>query len=100
MARKAADNQGDVIQETLTEEPEGTKAVKESKNPWKDMVKIKLPKAPRGESNYIIASVNGKVYKIQKGVTVDVPRPIAKVIENSMNDADRADEFIEQHVFE
>ena len=42
---------------------------------WKeDKVSIKLPKEARGQSNYVIASCNGVVYKIQRGVEVEVPK--------------------------
>ena len=70
-----------------------TKAVVD---PWKNMVEIKLPKATNGEPNYVIASVNGRVFKIQRGVKVEVPAPIAEVIEHSFLAQDEADNFIEE----
>lgn len=60
---------------------------------WNEMVDIRLPKATNGESNFIIASVNGKAYKIQKGVKVAVPAPIAEVIEHSYMAQEEADDF-------
>ena len=71
-----------------------TKATKVA-DPWKEMVAIKLPKATNGEPNYVIASVNGKAFKIQRGVKVEVPAPIAEVIEHSFLAQDEAEEFIE-----
>ena len=64
-------------------------------DPWKEMVEIKLPKAPKGEPNYEIASVNGRVFKIKKGEKVKVPAPIAEVIEHSIEAQEEADEYME-----
>lgn len=64
-------------------------------DPWKEMLTIKLPKAPRGGENFVVASVNGKVYKIERGVEVDVPAPIAEVIQHSEEMHDEADVYIE-----
>lgn len=61
----------------------------------KKMVKIKLPRGQEGEANFITASMNGKVYKIQRGVSVDVPKGLAEVIYNSDIARDRAIEYIE-----
>ena len=69
-------------------------------DPWQEKREIRLPKAPKGEDNFLIASVNGRVFKIKRGESVEVPLPIAQVIENSYKDADAADEFIESKVFE
>lgn len=60
---------------------------------WKEMVEIRLPKAVKGEPNFIIASVNGKTFKIQKGVKVEVPAPIAEVIENSYLASEEAEAY-------
>lgn len=66
------------------------------RDPWDKKVTVKLPKAPRGEENFVIASVNGRVFKIQRGVEVEVPEPIAEVLRHSEQEQDRADEFIEK----
>jgi len=58
------------------------------------MVKIKLPRAAQGEENFITASVNGKIFKIQKGIEVEVPAPIAQVIQNSYDAQDKAEDYI------
>lgn len=62
-----------------------------SEDPWAEEIEIRLPKAPRGEDNFCIASVNGRVYKIKRGETVKVPAPIAEVIANSEAMHDEAD---------
>lgn len=69
-------------------------------DPWQEKREIRIDKAPKGEDNFLIASVNGRVFKIKRGERVEVPLPIAQVIENSMKDADAADEYIEKTVFE
>lgn len=84
-----------------TKNENATKEVKVIKDtvpydPWKDMVQVRLPKATNGELNYQIASVNGRVYKIQKGVPVSVPAPIAEVLKHSFKAQDEADMFIEK----
>ena len=59
---------------------------------YNDKTTIKLPKAPKGEENFVIASVNGYVVKIQRGVEVEVPKAIAEAIEQTERDL----EMIEQ----
>ena len=66
-----------------------------AKDPWKNLVTIRLDKALPGEENYVIASVNGKVFKIKKGVEVSVPAPIAEVLEHSREAEEAADMYIE-----
>ena len=63
---------------------------------WKQMVKIKLPRPQRGELNYIIASVNGRNFKIMRGVEVEVPLPIAKVIEYAQIAEEEADVYAQE----
>lgn len=65
---------------------------------WDDMVEIRLPKAPRGQDNYVIASVNGRVFKIRRGEKVSVPAPIAEVLENADRMHDEADRYIEEQL--
>ena len=81
----------EVLEDVKIEEPK--KAPK--KDPWKVMRTIRLEKAAPGQDNYVIASVNGKVFKIKKGVEVDVPAPIAEVIEHSREAEEAADMYIE-----
>ena len=71
----------------------------EEVDPWKQRVTIKLDKALPGEDNYVIASVNGKTFKIKKGVAVDVPVPIAEVIEHSREAEEAADMYIESKAY-
>lgn len=61
----------------------------------KDTVTISLPRAERGQENFITASVNGKVWKLQRGVEIEVPRSLAEVLKNSRDAAIQADDFVE-----
>lgn len=91
MATKKAIAGMEELEEQVVEKP--VKAKKEV-DPWTQMVEIKIPKTADGSANYIIASVNGKVYKVMKGVNVKVPAPIAEVIEHSFEAQDEAELFI------
>ena len=79
--------------------PEVTEELRQA-DPWAKTVEIKLPKAAQGEPNYITAGVNGRVFKIQKGVAVKVPAPIAEVIRHSFEARDAADQYLESLVGE
>lgn len=69
-------------------------------DPWQEKVPIRIPLAARGEENFITASVNGRVFKIRKGETVEVPKPIAEVLQQA-EDADiYAERFIDSKVYE
>lgn len=82
----------------MNEEIKAVKATKKAHDPWTDMVKIRLPKAAQGEENFVIAGVNGRMFKIQKGIEVEVPSPIAHVIEHSYELQDKADEYLDSLV--
>lgn len=73
-----------------------SKTTTKTVDPWKNMVEIRLPKATDGSPNYLIASVNGRAFKVKRGVKVKVPAPIAEVIEHSFEAQDEADSFIEE----
>ena len=70
------------------------------KDAWSEMVTINIPRATDGEPNYKIASVNGRVFKIQRGVNVEVPAPIAEVLQHSFEAQNAAIEFIEKKASE
>lgn len=61
-----------------------------------EKVKIKIPKAPRGEDNFILVSINGAApTKIMRGVKVEVTKAQAEVIQNSLDADDQLDLYIE-----
>ena len=45
------------------------------------MVKILLPRGRKNEENFVIVSVNGRSWKIMRGVEVEVPLCAAEVLE-------------------
>ena len=66
----------------------------ESKNPWSVKKKVTIPRLPGSKTQPDeIVSVNGRSYKIQRGVEVEVPEPIYEAIENSMKASDAAEEY-------
>ena len=60
------------------------------------MKTIKIPRSTDGGPNYLIASANGRVFKLKRGVEIEVPAPIAEVVENSFKAKEEAIEFIEK----
>ena len=64
-------------------------------DPFKKTVTIRLPKKEDGSPNYVIASVNGRVYKIKRGEAVDVPAPVAEVIQHSFDAEEAAELYME-----
>ena len=82
------------LEAEIMEKP--AKAVKEE-DPWSKMVTVQLPKTADGSSNHLIASCNGKTYKIMKGVKVDVPAPIAEVLEHMFEAEEEAELYIAAH---
>ena len=54
-----------------------------------------LPKAGKNEPNFVFVSVNGKNYKVMRGVPVELPREVAEVLQNADDARDEADSFIE-----
>ncbi|MCM1545260.1 MAG: hypothetical protein NC110_08175 [Ruminococcus sp.] len=53
-------------------------------DPWKRKKPITIPRlAGSKEQPDIIASVNGRIFQIQRGKTVEVPEPVYEVLERS-----------------
>lgn len=71
-------------------------AVIETEDPGKEMVKIRIRKDKRVGSDLFV-SVNDHNYLIKRGETVEVPRYIAEVIENSVLQDERTEELIETY---
>ena len=84
-----------LVAEEEVKEVKPAKAVKETEDPWKKKVEIRLPKPAPGAENFITASVNGKTFKIQKGIAVSVPAPIAEVLEHSLEAEDAAEMYVQ-----
>lgn len=60
------------------------------------MVRILLPRGRKNEENFIIVSVNGRSFKIMKGVEVEVPDFVAEVLENAEMMAEMARRYVDK----
>ena len=64
------------------------------KDPMKEMETIYLPKIP-GEDASLFVCLNGYTCLIPRGKSVEVPKPIAKIINRSNKAKEAADAFAE-----
>lgn len=62
----------------------------------KKMVKILLPRGRKNEENFVIVSVNGRSWKIMRGVEVSVPDYVAEVLENGRMMAEAARRYVDE----
>lgn len=69
--------------------------IQQTYDPMKDMVTLTLPRATGNEQNFVLAALNGKVWKIMKGVTVQVPRPVYDIFAESLRMEERLHAFNE-----
>lgn len=60
------------------------------------MVRILLPRGRKNEENFVIVSVNGRSFKIMKGVEVEVPNFVAEVLENAEMMAEMARRYVDK----
>lgn len=56
---------------------------KTSKTAGSEMVKIRLFKDNKRYSGDVFVGLNGRTYKIQRGVDVEVPKGVAEILEHS-----------------
>ena len=61
-----------------------------------EMRKVYLPRGRKNEENFVIVSVNGRSYKIMKGVEVEVPAYVAEVLENAAMMAEAARRYVDE----
>ena len=57
---------------------------------------VLLPRGRKNEENFVIVSVNGRSFKIMKGVEVEVPDYVAEVLENGRRMAEEARRYVEK----
>lgn len=67
-------------------------------DPMKDMVSVLLPKATGREENFVFVGLNGKGYKILRGQTVQVPRPVYDILTESERAEERQAGYIQQQL--
>ena len=60
------------------------------------MVTVTLPRGRKQEENFVIVSVNGRSWKIMRGVEVQVPRCVAEVLENAQMMAEEARRYVDE----
>ena len=60
------------------------------------MVSIFLPRGRKNEENFVLVSVNGRNFKIMKGVEVQVPEFVAQVLENARMMEDDARSYVDR----
>ena len=60
------------------------------------MVNIFLPRGRKNEENFVIVSVNGRSWKIMRGVEVSVPDYVAEVLENDRMMAEAARRYVDE----
>ena len=60
------------------------------------MVSVTIPRGRKQEENFVIVSVNGRSWKIMKGVQVQVPDYVAEVLENTRMMADTARRYVDK----
>lgn len=77
---------------------DATKAdIEATANKDSELVKIKIPVDPanRHEGD-VTVGLNGKMFKIKRGIAVEVPRGVAEILEHSEIQERTALEFIDQ----
>ena len=60
------------------------------------MKTVLLPRGRKQEENFVIVSVNGRSWKIMKGVEVQVPDYVAEVLENAAMMAEAARRYVDE----
>lgn len=60
------------------------------------MVSVTIPRGRKQEENFVIVSVNGRSFKIMKGVQVEVPDYVAEVLVNSRMMAEEARRYVDR----
>ena len=61
-----------------------------------ETVSVSIPRGRKQEENFVIVSVNGRSFKIMKGVQVEVPDYVAEVLVNSRMMAEEARRYVDR----
>lgn len=67
-----------------------------SKKNTQPMEKVLLPRGRKNQENFVIVSVNGRSWKIMRGVEVTVPGYVAQVLENGRRMAEEARRYVDR----
>jgi len=76
--------------------PEAAPEKPKTKEKKEKLVKIRLPRARDGEEDHELVGVNGVLYQIKKGVTVEVPASVAEVLAHRDEMLDAGDAFMDK----
>lgn len=60
------------------------------------MTGVLIPRGSKREENFVIVSVNGRSFKIMKGVEVELPDYVAEVLENGSMMAESARRYVDE----
>lgn len=77
-----------------------TEEVKLDNTEVEERVKIKLFKDNKEYKDDLVVGLNGKLYQIKRGIEVSVPKAVAEIIENSIQQDEKTAEMIESLVTE
>lgn len=91
-AKSTTKKLADIVEEKETVEAKEPETKKEEE----EMVTIIIPQIP-GEAKEMTFGINGVFTKVRKGRLVKVPRPIAKLWENSQRQQQTAEETQDKH---
>lgn len=71
---------------------ETVKAEKTAADPWTEMVKVRVPRRPKGE--YFYVCVNDRRFEIPaNGMEQEMPRPVAEILNQSIEAEYRAEDY-------
>lgn len=59
-------------------------------------VPVFIPKGGRNDDNFVIVMINGKRWQVQKGIQVEVPVPVAEVINHMLEAQEEADAYLDK----
>ena len=63
---------------------------------WKQTKEVMLPRAQENEQKFEFVCVNGRTFQVPKGKRVEVPLPVAEVLENAQMQTEQADRESEE----
>ena len=83
-------------EQTQEQIPQPVPTEPKTKEKKEKRVKIRLPRARDGEEDHELVGVNGVLYQIKKGVTVEVPASVAEVLAHRDEMLDAGDAYMDK----
>lgn len=81
------------------EKPKTPKKEDKPVDPWAETVSVKIPK-DRNTKEDVTVSINDRTFLIQRGVTVNVPRPVYDALIDQERAMEERDAYIEENASE